>query len=61
MPKPTNSNFQWDDPLLLNDQLSEEERLIRDSVRHFTEETLQPKVIAAFRNGTQLDSAGFMR
>lgn len=42
--------FEWDDPLLLNDQLSEEERLIRDSVQDFAQSVLQPKVIAAFRD-----------
>jgi glutaryl-CoA dehydrogenase len=45
----TNS-FQWDDALLLEDQLSEEERMIRDSARAFAQEKLQPKVIAAFRD-----------
>jgi len=44
------SNFRWDDPLLFEEQLSEEERLIRDSVRSFAQEKLQPLVISAFHN-----------
>lgn len=42
--------FQWDDPFFLEDQLSAEERLIRDSARSFSEEKLQPRVIKAFRD-----------
>jgi glutaryl-CoA dehydrogenase len=45
--KQTNT-FQWDDPLLFNDQLTEEERLIRDSVHAFAQEKLQPQVVKAF-------------
>lgn len=48
MKKTTTSSFQWDDPLFLNDQLTEEERLIRDSVHAFAQEKLQPRVINAF-------------
>jgi len=44
------SIFQWDDPLFLDDQLTEEERMIRDSVRAFAQEQLQPNVIEAFSN-----------
>jgi glutaryl-CoA dehydrogenase len=43
------SSFRWDDPLLLEDQLTEEERLIRDSARDFAQDVLQPRVIEAFR------------
>ena len=46
------SNFRWDDPLLLDDQLTEEERMIRDSARNFAQDVLQPRVIAAFRDET---------
>src|SRR3990167_5096414 len=46
------SNFRWDDPLLLDDQLTEEERMIRDSARAFAQDVLQPRVIAAFRDET---------
>jgi glutaryl-CoA dehydrogenase len=40
----------WDDPLFLEDQLSEEERLIRDTVRTFAQEKLQPRIIGSFRD-----------
>lgn len=49
------SSFRWDDPLLLEDQLSEEERLIRDSARDFAQEILQPRVVDAFRDETYDD------
>jgi len=41
--------IQWDDPLLLDNQLSDEEKLIRDSARAYCQEKLQPRVLAAFR------------
>ncbi len=41
--------FQWDDPLLLEDQLSAEERQIRDTARAFATERLLPRVIEATR------------
>lgn len=44
------SAFRWDDPFLFEEQLSEEERMIRDSARVFAQEVLQPRVIAAFRD-----------
>lgn len=50
MKKSKESLYRWDDPLFLNDQLSEEERMIRDSVRAFAQEKLQPRVIEAFRD-----------
>ena len=45
--KDTNS-FTWDDPFLLNDQLTEEERMIRDSAHAYAQEKLQPRVEHAF-------------
>src|SRR5579885_89357 len=44
------SMYRWDDPLFLDDQLTEEERMIRDSVRAFAQEKLQPRVINAFHD-----------
>lgn len=44
--------FQWDDPFLLEDQLSEDERMIRDTARAYAQEELQPRVIEAYRNET---------
>ncbi len=41
--------FAWDDPFLLDAQLNEEERLIRDTARDFAQEKLLPRVIAAYR------------
>src|SRR3990167_1774599 len=44
------SYFKWDDPLFFEDQLTEEERLIRDTVRTFAQEKLQPRVMKAFHD-----------
>ena len=41
--------FNWEDPFDLNDQLTEEERLIRDSAESFAQEKLAPRVTEAFR------------
>lgn len=41
--------FQWDDPFFLDDQLTDEERLVRDSTRAYAQEKLQPRVLLAFR------------
>ncbi len=42
--------FQWDDPFLLDDQLTEEERLVRDTARGFAQETLMPRILEANRH-----------
>jgi glutaryl-CoA dehydrogenase len=44
------ASFAWDDPLLLDAQLSEDERLIRDSARQFCQEKLMPRVLMANRH-----------
>ncbi len=44
--------FTWDDPFRLEDQLTEEERMIRDAAHGFAQDTLQPRVIEAYRNET---------
>jgi glutaryl-CoA dehydrogenase len=44
--------FQWDDAFLLEDQLSEDERMIRDTARAYAQDKLQPRVIDAYRNET---------
>ena len=46
------ASFDWEDPFLLDQQLSEEERLIRDSARQYAQEKLQPRVTEAYRNET---------
>jgi glutaryl-CoA dehydrogenase len=42
--------FQWDDPLLLDQQLSQEERMVRDSARAYCQGKLAPRVLEAFRH-----------
>jgi glutaryl-CoA dehydrogenase len=44
------ARFNWKDPLLLDQQLSDEERMIRDSAEQFAERMLAPRVLDAFRN-----------
>ena len=46
---PELSAFRWDDPFLLEDQLTEDERMIRDSTRQFCEEYLAARVQNDFR------------
>ena len=41
--------FDWADPLVLDDMLTDEERLVRDSIRRFCQEELQSRVLEAFR------------
>ena len=43
------ASFNWEDPLLLDQQLTEEERMIRDSARQFAADKLAPRVLEAFR------------
>jgi glutaryl-CoA dehydrogenase len=43
------ATLRWDDPLLLDDQLSDEERAIRDMAHAYAQEKLLPRVIEAFR------------
>ena len=49
MTKPQRVTYNWQDPLLFSEQLSEEERLIQDNARSFAEEHLQPNVLRDFR------------
>ena len=42
--------FQWEDPLLLSSQLTEEERMVQDAARAYCEERLMPRVLEAFRH-----------
>ena len=42
--------FQWDDPLLLENQLTDEERAIRDTARAYCQEKLMPRILMASRN-----------
>jgi glutaryl-CoA dehydrogenase len=42
--------FNWEDPLLLDSLLTEEERMIRDSAHQYCQEKLMPRVLMANRN-----------
>jgi glutaryl-CoA dehydrogenase len=43
------ARFDWADPLNIDEQLTEEERMIRDAARGFAQDVLQPRVIDDFR------------
>jgi glutaryl-CoA dehydrogenase len=43
-------SFQWDDPLLLEQQLSDDERQVRDAARAYCQDRLGPRVLEAFRH-----------
>ena len=45
--KPT---FKWEDPLLLDEQLTEEERIVRDTAHGYAQEKLLPRITQAFRH-----------
>lgn len=47
---PDLGRFNWEDPLDLNSQLTEEERMLRDAARAYAQEKLQPRVIEAYRD-----------
>ena len=49
-PKAGRAEFQWDDPLLLDEQLSEDERLVRDAAHDYCQEQLMPRVLEANRH-----------
>jgi glutaryl-CoA dehydrogenase len=53
------AKFVWDDPLLLDDQLREEERLTRETARAYAQEKLLPRVTQAFRH--ELSDPGVFR
>ncbi|WP_281915285.1 acyl-CoA dehydrogenase [Caldimonas thermodepolymerans] len=42
--------FHWDDPLLLEQQLTEDERMVRDAARAYCQDKLMPRVQEAFRH-----------
>jgi glutaryl-CoA dehydrogenase len=49
-PAQDRNRFVWDDPFLLETQLGEEERLIRDAARAYARDKLAPRVVDAYRN-----------
>ena len=46
---PATAAFLWEDPLRLDDQLSEDERLIRDTARQYAQDKLMPRILLANR------------
>lgn len=50
MPKAKEQAFNWQDPLLFDEQLTAEERLIRETTQAFAQEKLQPRISSAFRD-----------
>jgi len=46
--KPSQVNFQWDDPFMLDEQLTEDERMVRDTARAYAQDKLLPRVNKAY-------------
>jgi glutaryl-CoA dehydrogenase len=53
------NTFQWDDALMLESQLTEDERQVRDAAQSYCQERLAPRVLEAFRN--EKTDAGIFR
>src|SRR5579884_2195855 len=60
-------DFDWADPLFFEDELSDEERLVRDSARAYCQERLMPRVLSANREErfdreimTEMGALGFL-
>ncbi len=51
-PKPHHPAFDWQDPLLLDELLTDEERMIRDSAREYCQTKLMPRILDANRHET---------
>jgi len=49
-PASAEARFQWDDPLLFQQELNDEERLISDSAREYCQSSLMPRVLEANRS-----------
>ena len=67
MESPRRTDFKWDDPLLLDEQLTEEENLVKDTARAYCQEKLLPRVQTAFREEnfdteimTEMGKLGFL-
>ena len=55
MAKKTSARFDWSDPFLLDQQLTEDERMIRDTARDYCKDKLAPRVLEMFRKeGTDI-------
>ncbi len=46
------AQFVWDDPLLLDQQLTDDERAVRDAARDYAQTKLAPRVLEAYRHET---------
>jgi glutaryl-CoA dehydrogenase len=46
----TDASFHWDDPLQLEQQLTNDERMVRDAARDYAQSALAPRVLEAFRH-----------
>ncbi|MBH68307.1 MAG: acyl-CoA dehydrogenase [Rhodospirillaceae bacterium] len=64
---PRRIDFQWDDPLLLDEQLTEEEKLVKNAAKAYCQEKLLPRVQSAFRKEhfdreimTEMGQLGFL-
>ncbi|MBC8721822.1 acyl-CoA dehydrogenase [Paraburkholderia sp. 31.1] len=44
------AQFHWEDPLLLDQQLTEDERMVRDAAAAYSQDKLLPRVLEAFRH-----------
>jgi glutaryl-CoA dehydrogenase len=63
----TSGKFVWEDPFLFDDQLTEDERMVRDSARAYCQDKLMPRVLEAFRHEkfdrailTEMGALGFL-
>ena len=50
--KPQLADFNWPDPFLLDTQLTEDDRMLRDAAAQFAQNELQPLIIDAYREAT---------
>lgn len=53
------ARFHWDDPLLIDQQLTEDERMVRDAAQAYAQDKLAPRVLDAFRH--ERTDAGIFR
>jgi glutaryl-CoA dehydrogenase len=67
VPSNQHAPFQWDDPFRFDEQLAEEERMVRDSARAYCQEKLMPRVLQAHRHEhfdraimTEMGALGFL-
>ena len=50
--KPQLADFNWPDPFLLDNQLNEDDRMLRDAAAQFAQNKLQPLIVDAYREAT---------